>query len=94
MELLNSIGLSIVAFAFVLGVMILVHELGHHLVAKFLGIRVEVFSLGFGEKTIWSFFFFPFCIFQIGSFCGNGVFFPSFLLVYLFYSLPYKPLLR
>ena len=50
MELLNSIGLSIVAFAFVLGVMILVHELGHHLVAKFLGIRVEVFSIGFGKR--------------------------------------------
>ncbi len=50
MELLNSIGLSVVAFAFVLGVMILVHELGHHLVAKFLGIRVEVFSLGFGHR--------------------------------------------
>lgn len=52
MELLNSIGVSIIAFVFVLGVMIFVHELGHYLVAKLLGIRVEVFSLGFGRRLI------------------------------------------
>lgn len=52
MQLLNSIGLSLVAFVFVLGVMIFIHELGHYLVAKFLGIRVEVFSLGFGTRLI------------------------------------------
>lgn len=50
MELLNSIGLTIIAFVFVLGVMIFVHELGHYLMAKYLGIRVEVFSLGFGPR--------------------------------------------
>jgi regulator of sigma E protease len=33
-------------------VMIFVHELGHYLVAKWLGIRVEVFSLGFGRRLI------------------------------------------
>jgi len=52
LELLNSIGVSIIAFVFVLGVMIFVHELGHYLVAKLLGIRVEVFSLGFGRRLI------------------------------------------
>jgi regulator of sigma E protease len=36
----------------VLGAMIFVHELGHFLVAKWLGIRVEVFSLGFGKRLI------------------------------------------
>ena len=35
-----------------LGVLIFVHELGHFLVARFCGVRVEVFSLGFGKK-IW-----------------------------------------
>ncbi len=50
MELLNSIGLTVVAFVFVLGVLIFIHELGHYLVAKYLGIRVEVFSLGFGTR--------------------------------------------
>ncbi len=52
MAFINSIGLSIVAFLFVLGVMIFVHELGHHIAAKLLGIRVDVFSLGFGRRLI------------------------------------------
>ena len=52
MELLSSIGFSIVAFLFVLGVMIFIHEFGHYAVAKLLGIRVEVFSLGFGRRLI------------------------------------------
>ena len=39
-------------FFVVLGAMIFVHELGHFLVAKWLGIRVEVFSLGFGKRLI------------------------------------------
>ncbi|MBI2353611.1 MAG: RIP metalloprotease RseP [Deltaproteobacteria bacterium] len=34
----------------VLGVLIFVHELGHFLLAKLLGVRVEKFSLGFGPK--------------------------------------------
>ncbi|MBF0434098.1 MAG: RIP metalloprotease RseP [Magnetococcales bacterium] len=37
----------------VLGVLIFVHELGHFLVARLFGIRVLVFSLGFGPK-IWA----------------------------------------
>ncbi len=39
-------------FLLVLGAMIFVHELGHFLVAKWLGIRVEIFSLGFGKRLI------------------------------------------
>ncbi len=50
MEIVNDIGRSILAFIFVLGVMIFVHELGHYLMAKLLGIRVDVFSLGFGPR--------------------------------------------
>lgn len=34
----------------VLGVMILVHELGHFVAAKYFGVRVLVFSLGFGKR--------------------------------------------
>jgi len=49
---LQPIGFNILSFVFVLGVMIFVHELGHFLVAKFLRIRVEVFSLGFGYRLI------------------------------------------
>src|SRR4051812_48514042 len=39
---------GIVAF----GLLIFVHELGHFLVAKASGIRVETFSLGFGRKLV------------------------------------------
>jgi regulator of sigma E protease len=45
---------NVVAFIFALGVIIFVHEGGHHLVAKAFGMRVLTFSLGFG-KRIWGF---------------------------------------
>ena len=38
---------TILAFVFVLGVLVFVHELGHFLVAKWAGIKVERFALGF-----------------------------------------------
>lgn len=41
---------TVLATIFVLGVLIFVHELGHFLVAKAVGIRVEKFSLGFPPK--------------------------------------------
>ncbi|HUG43337.1 MAG TPA: RIP metalloprotease RseP [Acidobacteriota bacterium] len=50
MEYLNWLSWTVGAFIFVLGVMIFIHELGHHLMAKRLGIRVDVFSLGFGPR--------------------------------------------
>ena len=43
---------NILPFLFVLGVLIFVHELGHFLVARFHGVRVITFSLGFGPKII------------------------------------------
>ncbi len=43
---------TLVATIFVLGVLIFFHELGHFLVAKKSGIRVEKFSLGFPPKMI------------------------------------------
>ena len=36
----------------VLGIMVLVHEFGHFAVAKLCGIRVEVFSIGFGKRLL------------------------------------------
>ena len=39
---------TLVGAILVLGVMILVHEFGHFAAAKLLGVRVEVFSIGFG----------------------------------------------
>ena len=41
---------TILAFAFVLGVLIFVHELGHFLAARRIGVRVLKFSLGFGPR--------------------------------------------
>lgn len=42
--------MTIVYAVIVLGVLIFVHELGHFLLAKLMGVRVEKFSLGFGPK--------------------------------------------
>ena len=41
---------SLIAFALLLGPLVLIHELGHFIVAKLLGIKVEVFSVGFGPR--------------------------------------------
>jgi regulator of sigma E protease len=41
----------LVPFLVLLGILIFVHELGHFLVAKWLGIRVLKFSLGFGPRV-------------------------------------------
>jgi regulator of sigma E protease len=41
---------SAAAFIVLIGVMVLVHELGHFVVAKLCGVRVEAFSLGFGPR--------------------------------------------
>lgn len=47
-ELLQTVG----PFFLLLGLLIFIHELGHFSVARFFGVRVEVFSIGFG-KTIF-----------------------------------------
>jgi regulator of sigma E protease len=43
---------SILVALLVLGVIIVIHELGHFLVAKFFKIKVETFSVGFGPRLI------------------------------------------
>ncbi|MCQ4160156.1 RIP metalloprotease RseP [Roseomonas sp. GC11] len=40
---------SIIAFIVVLGVLVFIHELGHYLAARWRGVHVEVFSIGFGR---------------------------------------------
>ena len=44
--------LNVVAFIFVLGILVFVHEFGHYAVAKLFKVRVEVFSLGFGKRLV------------------------------------------
>jgi regulator of sigma E protease len=43
---------NLIAFVFVLGVLIFVHELGHFMMARRHGVRVLTFSLGFGPKIL------------------------------------------
>lgn len=53
--LLNTghIGLYyLLPFVIVLGVMVFFHELGHFLMAKYFGVKVEKFALGFGPKIV------------------------------------------
>ena len=46
---------SAAAFVVVLGVLVFVHELGHYLAARWRGVRVETFSIGFGQAiTSWT----------------------------------------
>lgn len=43
---------NIISFAIVLGILIFVHEFGHFLLAKLMGVGVEKFSLGFGPRIL------------------------------------------
>jgi regulator of sigma E protease len=53
---LNALGGGVVAyiipFLFVLSLVVFFHELGHFLVARWCGVRVLVFSIGFGPEII------------------------------------------
>ena len=51
---------TILAGGFVLGIMVLLHEWGHFIAAKLCGVRVDVFSIGFGPAL-------PGCSFQWGE---------------------------
>ena len=44
---------SVLPFVVVLGIVVFVHEYGHYIVARWCGIRSEVFSIGFGP-VLWS----------------------------------------
>lgn len=43
---------AFVVLAITLGVLIFVHELGHYLAARAVGVRVDEFALGFGPKLV------------------------------------------
>lgn len=46
----GTMAFTTILFILVLGILIFVHELGHYLAARSVGIRVEVFSIGFGKE--------------------------------------------
>ena len=70
-ELFTSIDwiwLYLIPFMLVITVIVFVHELGHYLVAKYNGVKIEVFSIGFGPEifgfndkagTRWKFSWIP-----------------------------------
>src|SRR3984885_6184542 len=53
---LNALGGGVLAylipFLFVLSLVVFFHELGHFLVARWCGVRVLVFSIGFGPEIV------------------------------------------
>ena len=66
---MNDLPFYLAAFAVVLGVLIVVHELGHYLAARWCGVKVLRFSVGFGrilwkkelgnDRTEWALSVFP-----------------------------------
>lgn len=43
---------TLIAFLFALGVLVFVHELGHYLVARWCGVKILRFSIGFGKPLL------------------------------------------
>jgi len=54
MGFLQSAGTTVLAFAVLISVIVFVHELGHLLVGKWLGVKATRFSIGFGPR-LWGF---------------------------------------
>jgi RIP metalloprotease RseP len=50
-SILNTLS-TIAIFLIVLGLIVLVHEFGHFIAARLTGVRVEIFSFGFGKRLL------------------------------------------
>ena len=48
----GSLGSYVIPFLFVLTVVVFFHELGHFLVARWCGVKVDTFSIGFGREIV------------------------------------------
>jgi regulator of sigma E protease len=62
---------SVVAFIVLVGIMVVVHEAGHFIVAKLCGVRVEAFSIGFGPRLFgftWGETEYKVCLLPFGGF--------------------------
>lgn len=71
-DLVTEFPIYLIAFLSVITVVVFVHELGHFLVARWVGVRIEVFSIGFGRElfgfydrhgTRWKF-----CLLPLGGY--------------------------
>jgi len=65
--------LTLFAFFIVIGVLVFVHEMGHYLVGRWCGVKVETFAIGFGKEiagwtdkrgTRWKL-----CVLPLGGYC-------------------------
>ena len=50
MEIVNLIWTNGLSFIFILSVIVFIHEMGHYLIARYNGVRIDVFSIGFGPE--------------------------------------------
>ena len=50
LDILGTIGVWVIPFLFVLTIVVFFHELGHFLIARLCGVRILVFSVGFGPE--------------------------------------------
>jgi len=54
LHVIPELARTVIAFVVVLGILVFVHESGHYLAARWRGVHVEVFSIGFGRAlTSW-----------------------------------------
>ena len=51
-DIIHFMGYHILPFIIILSALVFVHELGHYLVAKGNGVRIETFSIGFGPELL------------------------------------------
>jgi regulator of sigma E protease len=47
---MSFIGYTFIPFILILSILVFIHELGHYLIARWNGVKVEVFSIGFGSE--------------------------------------------
>lgn len=63
---------TVVSFIIVLGVAVLFHELGHFMVAKYIGVQVQEFAIGMGPKLVatqWGETLYSIRALPLGGFC-------------------------
>lgn len=72
MEIISLISHNLLSFIVILSVIVFIHEFGHYLVARFFGIKIEEFAIGFGRElfgfndkrgTRWKF-----CLWPLGGY--------------------------
>jgi len=50
MESIAALAQTILSFALIISVIVFIHEFGHYIIARACGVRVEIFSIGFGRE--------------------------------------------